>query len=292
MNRRHLVFIVNPRSGVKRQKAVEQAVDAFLDKTQYSYEIQHTRFARHGTELAREAAAAGAFAVVAVGGDGSVNDVATGLCGTDTALAIIPKGSGNGMARTLGLPRQTAAAIRVINGGRIAQMDIGFADERLFVSNAGVGFEALISEKFAPSKRRGFFTYGMLVTKHLWRYHSREWRISIDGKELQTRAFMVSVANGQHFGYNFRIAPQADWKDGLLDLVIVRDFPKLLGLPLLFRLMNGSLLKSRYVAHYRGREVTVTHPGLSLLQTDGEAHPCGSAVRFRIEPSALRVIIP
>jgi len=292
MTRRHLVFIVNPRSGVERQKAVREAIDARLDKTQYTYEIQHTRFTQHGTGLARAAAEQGAFAVVAVGGDGSVNDVVAGLRGTATALAIIPKGSGNGMARTMGLPMQTEAAIAVINRGRTARMDIAFANDRLFVSNAGVGFDALVSEKFAKSARRGFAAYSWLVTTHLWRYKARDWQITIDGRELEAHAFMVNVANGQQFGYNFRIAPGADWQDGLLDLVIIRDFPKMLGLPIVIRAMNGTLMKSAFVTHLRGREITITHPALSLMQTDGDAHACDHSIHFRIEAGAQQVIIP
>lgn len=130
MSKKHLVFIVNPKSGVDRTKSMQQAIDKRLDTEQFSYEIQHTEYAKHGTELAKEAAEKGAYAVVAVGGDGSVNDVVAGLKGTDTALAIIPKGSGNGMARTMEIPLKDTQAIDVINRGNTKMMDVGYANDK------------------------------------------------------------------------------------------------------------------------------------------------------------------
>ena len=152
MSRKHLVFIINPKSGVERQKEIQQGIDDALDQQQYSYEILHTEFAKHGTGLAQAAAKNGAYAVVAVGGDGSVNDVVQGLLHTKTILAIIPKGSGNGMARTMGIPLNTHDAIKLINKGNIAAMDVGYANGRPFISNAGVAFDALISKKIRQER--------------------------------------------------------------------------------------------------------------------------------------------
>lgn len=289
---KHLVFIINPRSGVDRQKAIEQSIDEVLDHSQFTYELQHTQYARHGTELARTAAANGAFAVVAVGGDGSVNDIVKGLIGTDTALAIIPKGSGNGLARSLEIPRKEAEAIALINKGNFVMMDIGYANEEPFVSNAGVAFDALISRKFAHSLRRGLTVYSWLVTKHMWMYKECEWSLVIDGKEIKERAFIINIANGRQFGYNFKIAPGASWTDGLLDVVIVRKFPKILGGVMALRLLRGTIIQSPYVRHYHAKEVTVHHPKLNLMQTDGDAHPCENRIRFRVVPSLLKVIVP
>ncbi len=292
MNKKHLVFIINPRSGVDRQKAIQHAIDTTLDQQQYSYEIQYTQYAKHGTLLAKEAAAKGAYAVVAVGGDGSVNDIVAGLLDTDTCLAIIPKGSGNGMARTMGIPLKEQEAIAVINKGNEIKMDIGYANERPFISNAGVAFDALISRKFAKSVRRGFAMYSWLVTKYLWVYKAWNWDIEIDGKPLQEKAFIITVANGKQFGYNFQIAPDANWTDGLFDVVIIRNFPRILGGLIAFRAMNGSILKSPYVKHYRAKEVVVSHPQLRLMQTDGDAHDCENKIRFTIKKGLQKVIVP
>lgn len=292
MSRKHIVFIINPKSGVERQKEIQQGIDTHLDKERFSHELIYTQFAKHGTTLAKEAARNGAFMVVAVGGDGSVNDVVQGLLDTDTILGIIPKGSGNGMARTMQIPLDTNEAIKVINKSNIKSMDVAYANDRPFISNAGVAFDALISKKFAKSERRGLMVYSWLVTKYMWLYKSWDWKIVVDGRHLTERAFMVNVANGQQFGYNFRIAPMASFTDGLLDLVIVRKFPKILGGLIAFRAMTGNIMRSSYVEHIRGREITISHPSLRLMQTDGDAHQCDHSITFTIRQGAQKVVVP
>lgn len=292
MSRKHIVFIINPKSGVERQKEIKEGIDKYLDKEQYSHELIYTEFAKHGTSLAKEAARNGAYAVVAVGGDGSVNDVVQGLLGTNTLLGIIPKGSGNGMARTMHIPLDTNEAIKVLNKGNVTAMDVAYANEQPFISNAGVAFDALISKKFAKSERRGLMVYSWLVTKHLWLYKSWDWQITVDGKHITERAFMVNVANGQQFGYNFKIAPMASFTDGMLDLIIIRKFPKILGGIIALRAMTGNIADSPYVEHIRGKEITISHPSLRLMQTDGDAHPCEHTIKFTIQPGAQKVIVP
>jgi len=292
MSLRQLVFIVNPRSGVERRKEIKQAIDQVLDQQRYSYVIKETSHAGHGEELAREAAQAGAYAVVAVGGDGSVNDILRGLYGTETLLSIIPKGSGNGMARTMRIPLDVHKAIQVINHGKTVKIDVAFADDKLFVSNAGVGFDALISKKFSRSKRRGLTMYSWLVTKYLWLYREWNWDIVVDGQQLQRKAFLINVANGTQFGYDFKIAPDADWTDGMLDVIIIKKFPKILGGLMALRLMKGTILSSRFVERIRGREITIGNPDLKLMQTDGDARACGAEIRFRIERQIQGVIVP
>ena len=289
---KHLVFIINPRSGKDRVKAIQAEIDKTLDHQQFSFEVQYTEYAKHGIELARDATSKRAFAVVAVGGDGSVNDIMKGLLGSNTALAIIPKGSGNGMARTLGIPRDVKAAIDIINRGNTVQMDVGYANDIPFISNAGVAFDALISKKFAKSVRRGLPAYSWLVTKHLWTYKEWEWDIVIDGKSMKEKAFIINVANGRQFGYNFQIAPGASWTDGLLDVVVVKKFPKIFGGLMALRLLQGSILSSRYVDHYAAKEVVISHPELRLMQTDGDAYVSPNRIAFRIEPGAQRLIVP
>lgn len=292
MSKKHLVFVVNPHSGVDRLKAIQDAVDSTLDKQMFSYELQHTGRPGHGTELAAAAAKAGAYAVVAVGGDGSVNDVMAGLLHTSTALAIIPKGSGNGMARTVQIPLDVVGALQVINKGKINAIDVGFANDRPFISNAGVGFDALISKKFAGNKTRGLLSYTWLVARHLWTYKSWKFKMWIDAEAMEERAFIISIANGQQYGYNFIIAPDARWDDGLLDIVVIRRFPKALGAALVWRAMKGTITDSKYVQHYRGKEISISHPKLKWMQVDGDAHPCGNEVRFRIAPGALQLMVP
>ncbi len=292
MSKRHIVFIVNPKSGVERQKEIKQGIADHLNSEQYSHEILYTEFAKHGTGLAKEAARNGAYAVIAVGGDGSVNDVVQGLAGSDTLLGIIPKGSGNGMARTMRIPLDTNEAIKVISKGNVTAMDVGFANGRPFISNAGVAFDALISKKFAKSERRGLMVYSWLVTKYMWLYKEWDWQITIDGKRVDECAFMINVANGQQFGYNFKIAPMASYTDGLLDLIIIKKFPKVMGGTLVARAMSGTIAGSPYVQHFAGKEITISHPSLRLMQTDGDPHACETSITFTIQRGAQKVIIP
>lgn len=292
MTPKHLVFIVNPRSGVERRKEIETSVAAGLPTELYTYEILTTEYARHGTELARAAAAAGAWAVVAVGGDGSVNDIVHGLHGTSTMLGIIPKGSGNGVARAMGIPLDTAGAVQVLASGNSKKIDVGTANGKLFVSNVGVAFDALISRKFAKSTKRGFAVYSWLVTKYLWRYQPWQFGLTVDGISTEKDAFMLTIANNTQFGYNFKIAPMAQPDDGLLDIVVLRPFPKLLGGWISYLAMTGNINKSKYVQHYRGKHISIHHPQLRLMQTDGDAHQCDSTVHISVLPQAIEILVP
>ena len=292
MTKKHLVFIVNPKSGADRKKEVRLAIAEHLDREKYTFEIRDTEYAKHGTILAREAAERGAFAVVAVGGDGSVNDIIQGLKGHNTTLAIIPKGSGNGMARTMGIPLDIGGAVKVINTGKTMAVDLGFANDTAFISNSGVAFDALIAKKFAKSKRRGLMMYSWLITKYLWRYKCWYWDITVDGQTIREQAFVLNVANGRQYGYNFQIAPMADYTDGLLDLIVVRKFPKILGGMLAVRGLTGTIGGSPYLKHYRGRQIKVTNPALNLFQTDGDAHHCENEINFSVVPGGLTIMTP
>ncbi len=287
-----ILFIINPKSGVDRVKALQGLIEKHLDKEQFAPEIAYTQYAKHGTELARDAVKNGFKIIVAVGGDGSVNDIIAGIYGTEATLAIIPKGSGNGLARSLRIPLDPAKAIALINKGQTHTIDLGKADGRIFVSNAGVGFDALVARKFAKSKRRGMAMYSWIVTKYLWMYKEWKWEIEVDGKLIHERAFILTVANAEQFGYNFRIAPIADLQDGLFDIVIIRKYPKILGAAIAVRAFTGSILKSKYVRHLKGRKITIRHPQLSLLQMDGDVHPCGNEVQVEMIKAALHIITP
>ena len=288
---KHLAFIINPRAGTDRVKELRQIIAAHLDAKKFEAEIIFTQHAGHGTELARKAALDGAFAVAAVGGDGSVNDVATGLLGSAAHLAIVPKGSGNGMARNLRIPLETVAAIRLLNTANPLTVDTGAANGSLFLSNCGAGFDADVAQAFAQSKGRGFVGYASLVARRLWRYRPQQYGLTIDGKAHTETAFLIAVANGRQFGYNFVIAPNASVTDGLLDVVVIRPFPKALGAVLAIRAMRGNILKSPYVRHFSGKSIGIQCNAMSAFQTDGDAHPCTGALDIRVQPQSLRVLV-
>jgi diacylglycerol kinase (ATP) len=290
--KKKIFFIINPRSGVDRVKAITSLIKEGLDNSRFDTSIAYTQYAGHGTELAKEAVANKVDIVAAVGGDGSVNDVIKGIYNTTTQLAIIPKGSGNGLARSLNIPLDTAAAIGVINQERAIAIDLGKANDLIFAANIGVGFDAHVAHAFAKSKRRGLAAYAGIVTKLLWGYKACDYQIEVDGQDYTERCFMLNVANAKQFGYNFQIAPIADLQDGQFDIILLKPFPKLLGLPIVLKAFSGRLLNSRYVHYLRGRSVVIRRSGMQLMQADGDAHSCKDALHIAILPSALSVLVP
>lgn len=288
-----ILFIVNPRAGVDRIKAIAEALQKHLDHKQYSYRIEETQYPKHGTEIARAAAASGVEVVVAVGGDGSLNDIIQGIRNTETILGVIPMGSGNGMARSAGIPLKLEAAIKVLNKNNVHAIDTGLVDDkRLFISNAGVGFDAVVTEAFAHSKKRGFWSYVGIINKKIWSYKPKEWTIELDGKIIREKAFMITVANATQLGYNFQIAPVALMNDGYFDVVIIKKHPKLLSGIIGLQAFTDTLLNNRYVNHYRAKSVKISKDGNHLMQMDGETIDCESTIRIEIQEKSIKLLCP
>lgn len=285
-----ILFIVNPNAGTDRVKAITAHIDAHLDRQAFVPEVIYTQYPHHGTAIATEAIVNGIKYVVAVGGDGSVNDIVKGIYGREAILGILPQGSGNGLARSLGIPLDIPQAIQAINRRQVQHIDVGMANEHLFISNAGVGFDALVSKKFKDSRVRGLVSYGRIVLKEFWKYRERNWKIEIDGRSFTSTAFMVTVANATQFGYNFKIAPQARLNDGLLDIVIVRKHPKALGLGITLKAFSGRIHQSRYVDYYQGKRVKISHPELTYLQTDGDVQPTKNEVILSLAKHTIDVL--
>ena len=288
---KHLVFLINPQSGVDRNKQITDAINRVLDAQQFTYEIQYTQYEKHGIVLSKEAAINGAYAVAAVGGDGSINDVITGLQGSNTALAIIPKGSGNGVAHTLGIPLDIHKAIAIINHNNCKEVDVASANEHLFLSNTGVGFDAMIIEKFRSSKRRGLLSYCYHIFQSIWNYSSSKWHVQIDDTVLHTYAFMINVANGTHLGYDFVIAHDAKVDDGILNVTLIKRIPKLAVAVLGLRMLLRSVHKSKYVLYTQAKSIMITSPSLHQLQTDGDSHSVGNSLHIRIV-GKQKVLVP
>lgn len=287
-----VLFIINPHSGVDRVKALQTAIDTQLDGGRFTYEIAHTKHAKHGIELAQKGAKKGFDLIVAVGGDGSINDVLHGIYGSKSALGIIPKGSGNGLARSLGIPLDVSKAIDLINHWNISTIDVGQADGHLFLSNAGVGFDTLVTEKFSHSEHRGITAYTSIVVKNFWSYTPKTWRVEIDGKPSEIEAFMLTAANAKQLGYGFQIAPKADLNDKLFDLVSVKKFPALMAGIISIRAFLGAITESPYVNIQKAKKITIAHPELKALQVDGETFNCSSKITIKMMPEQLKVLVP
>ena len=291
---RKILIIINRKAGTDREKQLGLVIRQQLPADRFAVEITYLQYLGHGTDLAREAVQRGVDTVVAVGGDGSINEIAQGLLGSRTALAIVPLGSGNGLARALRIPLDATAALQIVANGPRKSMDAGFANEHLFLSNAGVGFDALIADRFRHSKKRGLVNYARLVIGGFASYKPAAYSIKIDGQERVQKAFLMTVANGNQFGYEFKLAPKASVFDGLLDICLVPPVRFWDLLPLSIRSLKGNIDESRYMEHLTGREIEVSSTDLNCLQVDGDAVPLtnGKTVYFRIAAGALQVIVP
>jgi len=285
--------IYNPRSGfLARRPDVLALVQRFVAERLPDASVVPTERGGHATALARQALAEGCGLVVSVGGDGTMNEVAQALIGTDAVLGLLPCGSGNGLARHLGIPLTLAAALELLLTGQPRMIDAGHADGRPFFVTAGLGFEAEITHGFARLSNRGLAGYIRTGLSSWWGYAPQEHIITHEGKRHTRRALTLAVANCNQYGNNARIAPRALVDDGLLDLAAVPPVGPLNALPLLLALFNGRLDRRADVLQLRGASFTVERPALGPLHVDGEPCEAGARVEFSVRPRCLRVLVP
>lgn len=243
-------------------------------------------------ELVSRASADGVQVIYAVGGDGTVHELARHLIGTPLALGILPTGSGNGFARHLGLPLQSGPSLQACQGLRSETIDTATVNGRPFVGVMGLGFDAWVAEAFAGAGTRGLRTYLRVGLKGFRRFEAQDYRLRIDGVPLERRAFVVAVANSSQYGNNARIAPLASLQDGLLDITIIERVP-LLGAPLvLARLFSGTLHRSAGVTVRTGRRVEILRDREGAAHLDGEPLLLPESLTVEIVPRSLRVIVP
>lgn len=284
------LIVVNPISGVGRQKRIELLLKINLNQDLFDYKVKYTEHIHHGTEIARKAADEGYDCVVACGGDGSVNDVVQGLRGTDVRLGIIPCGSGNGLARTLKIPLQPWLAIRVLNQQFEQTIDaIIVNDKHVVVNAAGVGYDAYIARLMKVAKTRGLAAYTNLVLREYDRYKCSDYHLIVDGREYYRNAWFIAVANSQQFGYNLAVAPKAKLDDGLMDISIIDKVPLdhvAITAPLAF---SNHLDLSQHVEMFRTKDLIIEGNVDKWVNLDGEGENIGSTVHFVIDPKAVKI---
>jgi YegS/Rv2252/BmrU family lipid kinase len=290
-NKEKIAFIINPKSGTVSKKHIPDQVKEILDLNKYEPIFLFTQEAGHATQLAHNCVADNIKKVIAVGGDGTVNEVAQSLIKTDTALGIIPCGSGNGLARHLGLPLKTEEAISLLNHSSVSEIDYGTINDRPFFCTCGVGFDAHIGNKFAQSKKRGFYTYVKETISSFFSYSPQKYKLKIDGEKSKHQAFMITVANSGQYGNDAYISPSADIRDGLLDVCILAPFPKVKAVGLGIRLFKKTIDKSPYVDVIKCKKVNIKRKHKGEVHLDGEPAVMGKKLKVRIENLGLKVLV-
>lgn len=287
-------FIANPFSGNTIAKQLHQLVEERFDFALYESEVSFTNYSGHATELAAEAVKKKFDIVVAVGGDGSVNEVAKGLIGTNTKLGIVPAGSGNGLSMHLGIGRDPKKALEYLKTGTTLQMDTCIINGIPFVNLAGVGFDANVAARIKGSQLRGFKGYLTYSLQEAWNYQMQDFELEIDGKTMHRKCFSIAVANAPMYGYGFVVAPSAVLNDGLLEVMIIRSVSKWRIFFEGWRYLNNSLNESAITEHFAAKKVVIRAKNKPLaVHFDGESIINESGkIEFELVPKSLNILIP
>jgi diacylglycerol kinase (ATP) len=289
------VFIFNPKSGRSRRTAlILPMLQQFIAARALDAELICTEGPGHATEIARDAVAAGCLRIVAVGGDGTVNEVAQALIHTPAAMGLVPCGSGNGLALHLGLPKAPSDALDLAAGtaGRVAEIDTGTANGLPFVNAMGLGLDADVARRFNGLVRRGLPAYTRTALSAFFSRSTERCHVSVGHQRETIDMMLIAVANSDQYGNNARIAPRARVDDGILDLIAVRPVGMLSAFILGVRLFMGSIDRSEDVRRMKGARFLIERAAAGLIHTDGETHMAGACVEVVVRPRSLRLIVP
>ena len=291
--KKHITFIVNPISGTQEKEQIIALINEYLDIDKYTFQIIYTQYAGHAEKIASQCAEDSHFAVVAVGGDGTVNEVARALTHTHTALGIIPCGSGNGLARHLQISMQPRKAIEAINEGIIERIDYGTINRRKFFCTCGVGFDAFVSLKFAEAGKRGLNTYIEQSLNASLNYKPETYKLTIDGNETEIyQAFLIACGNAAQYGNNAYIAPKATLTDGLLDVTILNPFTPLDVPSLALQLFTKTIDQNSHIKTFRCKTINIRREKPGVVHYDGDPVMMGANLKVTIHHAGLHVIVP
>ncbi len=289
--RKKIAFIINPFSGTGKKEELPLLIQKELDARLFEPKIVFTQYRGHGTELAKDFVKKGYSNVVAVGGDGTVNEIAQALVHTDCSLGIIPIGSGNGLARHFNIPMNTRKAIEQLNTSESILMDYGIVNDKPFFCTCGTGFDAYVSTEFAKGKKRGIMSYIEKIITGYFSYKSQNYHLKGNGIDLTAKAFVLTFANASQWGNNAYIAPQASVQDGKLDISIMSNFP-IIAIPgLALQLFAKTIDKDLFMTTLRSDEITLLRDGAGPFHYDGEPYEEGKEIHIKIIPDGLSVLV-
>ena len=288
--KKRIWFIINPISGVRRKDDIPALVREYLDHNQYDFEIQYTTHKGHGSELAKEAKKLAIDIVCAVGGDGSVHEIGTSLIGSNVLLAIIPIGSGNGLARHMNIPLTIKKAIHCINDQHKITMDTILVNEQAFLGVGGYGFDALIAQKFEGSKRRGLVTYFKLILKEFFKYNPINISVDANGQIKKLPVMLCTLANTKQWGNGLVVSPNSDATDGKVELILLKPFSfwrlPVLAMQFLFRRSDKSALME--VISFDKATIRVSE---KIAHYDGESMATKGVLHVKVVPKSLQILV-
>jgi diacylglycerol kinase (ATP) len=286
-------FIFNPHSGSNRRNPyLFERARAFSAENNWEATVVATERPRHATELARRAVDDGCTLVVAIGGDGTMNEVAAALVDTPACFGLIPCGSGNGLGRHLGISRAGHGAFATLRDGRPLAIDTGLVNADPFFCVAGTGFEAVIASRFATLTSRGFAGYLRLGFQAWWSYRPERYTVHHAGGRDDVEAFTLAISNSSQYGNNAFIAPGASVQDGRVNLTAVPHVGLIKAVPLLWRLFSGSLDRAGAVRRWEGEHFVIERTRPGWIHTDGEPRAEVSRLEIRVRPRSLRIMVP
>lgn len=286
-----IAFIINPISGTGKKENLPDLINRKLDAKKFNSTIVFTEFRGHATELAKQFVENNFNVIVAVGGDGTVNEIARSLVHTDCILGIIPIGSGNGLARHLGIPMNTLKAIEQLNHSEPILIDYGIVNGKPFFCTCGTGFDAYVSTEFAKGKRRGIMAYLEKIITGYFSYKSQSYHLKGKDIDLTTKAFVMTFANASQWGNNAYIAPQASVQDGKLDISIMSNFPIIAIPTLALQLFTKTIDKDLFMTTLRSEELTLIREESGPFHYDGEPYEEGTEIHIKIITEGLKVLV-
>lgn len=292
MDKKKALLIINPISGTRSKQGLGTMIKSHLNPLGIEVEIKETKAGGDAFNMAAEAVERGFEMVITAGGDGTVNEVANALSFSSCVLGILPFGSGNGLARSVGVPQDTLAALKLIEGGHTITCDRGIVNDNPFYCTFGIGFDAAVSEKFATMKKRGRVTYIRSAFREFLNYRSRPYAIVIDGKAVTEKALLIAVCNAPQYGNNAYIGPKAKLTDGLLDVTVVHADNPFNTILMGMDMFTGMLDKNRGIGTFRVPALTIVRTEEGPVHLDGTPMHMGKKLEIKCEKEALKVFAP
>ena len=290
-HKKSVLFVINPFAGHQSQSKVPSIIQSEIDDSLFNVFFEETQYSGHASELAQKAKDEGLDAIVAVGGDGTVNEIASELVYSDLALGIIPAGSGNGLSTHLGIGRNARKAVRILQNFRVKSIDTASVNGKFFVNMAGIGLDGLVAYKTKNSQNRGFTTYLRGALTEAIKYKNQTYKVQIGDNEFEGKFLSINVANGSMFGYNFTIAADADTTDGLIDALMIHDAHKMDYFGNAWRFWAGRIHKSKFASLNKAPSLKVTSFDDNYIHIDGEGYSQQAGeLEFEVLHKSLRII--